>query len=330
HSDFKFFPIEPPRPAPNRRESYARRQHQFAPPIIGPTRGSLFRNPSIPEPGAVKPPMVSIDGRLPDPAIITCNEPLPLRILIKKLNDSPEVLFLRHLQIELVGNTNIRAHELVRQERMSWILVSLNNIQIPLTNSETPRDKEVEIDSSPWKSVPLPNTIAPSFDTCNLSRFYELEIKLGLSYGKSVNIKNEIYLQPLLMPVQLYSGIRPPPELLAKMSRPGQKPASLVPPLSRPPSNSAPPSPTPLSVPPPFQPGPPSAVGGPPGLEREEAPPPSYEDAIAEDIGPVDGPRRDYLQPERTTNVGERKRSGLGGRWGGGSGSGGMDERLFP
>ena len=257
---------------------------------------------------------------------------------------------------------------------MSWIIVSLNNIQNPLTNSDTPRDKDVEIDSSPWRSLPLPNTIAPSFDTCNLSRFYELEIRVGLSYGRPGTIRvnyhptpklplsskqanhfetqNEIYLQPLLMPVQLYSGIRPPPELLAKMFRPGhpqsqsQSPSTLVPPLSRPASNSAPPSPTPLSVPPPFQPGPSSAsafgggsggggggggVGGPlgPGGEREEAPPPSYEDAIAEDIGPVDGPRRDYLQPERTMSVGERKRNGLGGRWGG-SGSGGMDERLFP
>lgn len=52
----------------------------------------------------------------------------------------------------------------------------------------------------------------------------------------------------------------------------------------------------------------------------EEAPPPSYEDAIAEDIGPVDGPRRDYQQPEVTRPVGNEKRNERFRN----------DERLFP
>ena len=32
-----------------------------------------------------------------------------------------------------------------------------------------------------------------------------------------------------------------------------------------------------------------------------DAAPPSYEDAMAEEIGPVDGPRRDYHPPPTTT-----------------------------
>jgi len=36
--------------------------------------------------------------------------------------------------------------------------------------------------------------------------------------------------------------------------------------------------------------------GGP--ISADDDAPPSYEDAIAEDIGPVDGPRRDYNQPD--------------------------------
>jgi hypothetical protein len=34
----------------------------------------------------------------------------------------------------------------------------------------------------------------------------------------------------------------------------------------------------------------------PPGVDPDE-PPPSYDDAMADDLGPVDGPRRDYEQP---------------------------------
>lgn len=37
-----------------------------------------------------------------------------------------------------------------------------------------------------------------------------------------------------------------------------------------------------------------------PNLPGFEEPPPSYEDAVAADMAPVDGPRPDYRPPERT------------------------------
>lgn len=188
-SDFKFFPIEPPRTPANRRESYARRQHAFSPPVQIPPKPGLFRKQSTPAPTTGPPPIVSIDGRLPDPAVITCNEPLPLRILVKKLNETPEIPFLQLLHVELIGYTRIRAHQFARQEKGSWIIASLSNLQLPLGNSNTPTDGEMEIDSKFWRQVPLPNTVAPTFETCNLSRYYELEIKVGLGYGTPGNLK---------------------------------------------------------------------------------------------------------------------------------------------
>lgn len=53
----------------------------------------------------------------------------------------------------------------------------------------TSNDKEMEIDSKFWKQVPLPNTVAPTFETCNLSRYYELEIRVGIGYGIPGNLK---------------------------------------------------------------------------------------------------------------------------------------------
>ena len=47
--------------------------------------------------------------------------------------------------------------------------------------------------------------------------------------------------------------------------------------------------------------------------------PPSYEDTMAEDLAPVDGPRRDYQQPVTAPLVGDTKRTGLF-----------SNERLFP
>ena len=60
---------------------------------------------------------------------------------------------------------------------------------MPLSNSEKPTEKDFEIDSKLWARFALPNTVAPTFDTCNLSRHYELEIKIGLGYGSLDKIK---------------------------------------------------------------------------------------------------------------------------------------------
>ena len=135
------------------------------------------------------PPNISVDGRLPDPAIITCNEPLPLRVLVKKLNETPEIIYLQLLQVELIGYTRIRAHELERQESSSWVIVSLANLHMPLGNSNTPMNKDMEIDQKLWSNLSLPNSVPPTFATCNLTRNYVLEIRIGLVYGSPGNMK---------------------------------------------------------------------------------------------------------------------------------------------
>ncbi|KAI4216469.1 MAG: hypothetical protein LQ351_000958 [Letrouitia transgressa] len=283
--DFKFFPIEPPRAAPNKRESYARRQHQFAPAVDSPSRSSFFRRSSTPTPDAstIIPPLVSIDGRLPDPAVVTCNEPLPLRVLITKLNDSPATMHLQLLHIELVANTTVRAHHLNRTNGTSWVIVSRSNMQTQLIE----KNKIMELDRSVWKDIPLPNTVAPSFDTCNITRSYTLDIKVGLSYGHGSTIYPELAVQAIRMPLKVFSGIAPPPALLNAM-RERAATINTSTHLSTTPSQASPGAAAPT------YPGP-SEPTGPEGPFPAEAPP-SYEDAIAEDLGPVDGPRGEYHQ----------------------------------
>ena len=215
------------------------------------------------------------------------------------------------------------------------MITSLSNLRIALSNSDSQSGKEMEIDDKLWNRIPLPNTVAPSFDTCNLSRTYELEIRVGLSYGSPGSIKvscqterqldmltnnnqPELTVQPLRMPVAIYSGIAPPPALLAAMAglpqpQPQAQPEPVPPPFGqRPSSNHFSPDTSPgLSL---GQYGPPA-----PSDIPSEAPP-SYEDAMAEHMAPVDGPRREYQQPESRETVGDEKRNG-GFR---------NEERLFP
>ncbi|PGH34007.1 hypothetical protein GX50_03154 [[Emmonsia] crescens] len=305
YADIKFLPIEPPRATDTGAESYARRQQQFSRASSIPGQKGVFRKSSPPALIDLddEPPKFSVDARLPSPPIITCNEPLPLRILVKKLNDSPDTIFLQMLQVQLIGYTHIRAHDLARSESASWTIVSQSNMNIPLGDGSAPAGKEWKIDSSMWDRAPLPSSVAPSFDTCNISRTYDLDIQVGLTHGSFGIMKPEIVVLPLRMAVQVYSGIAPPQALLEAVRRSPSK-ASKV-----------------SEVPPPQPPRPQVAPALPPVQGEYDDAPPSYEDAMADALGPVDGPRREYNPPDTgswsaTDNKGSAKNKD--------------DERLFP
>jgi hypothetical protein len=306
------------------------------------------------------PPSFQVDARLPNPTIITCNERLPLRILVQKLSESTVTVFLSMLQIELIGYTHVRAHDLTRSESRSWVIMSQSNMNIPLGEPTDPVGKEWKVPSRYWENIPLPNTVAPSFETCNLSRTYELEVRVGLSHGIGLeSIKPEIIVLPLRLAVKVYSGIAPPAALLHRIatSHPQTQnqfataaaqgapvplsPASFYPPTPITPSYAQHQPPAPAGTTAYFQssrpPQPPN------GVDDDDDAPPSYEDAMADEIAPVDGPRRDYSVPTQSTGTnsisgtdsktgstsGPASQSGGGG--GGISGLGRrVSERLFP
>jgi hypothetical protein len=191
---FKFLPIEPPRPAPTTSETFARRSHQFKPGLAGfPKKKGMFgRKTTVPM--SNNPPAFAVDARLPSPAILTCNEPIPLRILVKKEKESPENLFLISLSVDLIGYTNVRASDLNRTELGTWVVMSLSNLSIPIGNPADPVGTETLIDSKFWDQVKLPHTVTPSFMTCNLTRSYELEVKVILGFGYPGDIQVSCFL----------------------------------------------------------------------------------------------------------------------------------------
>jgi len=156
--------------------------------------------------------------------------------------------------------------------------MSLGTLSVPIVNPESRVGTESLVDKKLWDQIRLPPTITPTFQTCNLSRSYELEVRVILGYGHIGHIQPQTQLLPLRFPVQVFSGIAPPAALLDAMS-------------SRPPRVPVRPSSVPAA--PTSDPAYPPQLGTPAANTFEEAPP-SYEDAMAEDIGPLDGPRRDY------------------------------------
>jgi hypothetical protein len=94
------------------------------------------------------------------------------------------------------------------------------------------------------------------------------------------------------MPVKVFSGIAPPQALLDAMAAASPQPNKLKPQPSIPAENenarpAMPPRPS----------GEPVPVNSGDAYDTEDAPP-SYEDAMADHLSPVDGPRREYHPPD--------------------------------
>ena len=184
---FRFQPIEPPRAAATTAEAFARRAHTFPPsmPLAPRQSMGLFSSRSSRPQATLSntPPQILIDARLPNPAILTCNKQLPLRILTKKQSNSPESVFLIGLQIDLFGTTEVRAGEMKRTEHNVWNIVILNGLNRQIGHVNDPIDTETPLDSALWQHIKLPETVTPSFNVCNLTRTYELEVKVTIGLG---------------------------------------------------------------------------------------------------------------------------------------------------
>jgi hypothetical protein len=155
---FRFIPFDPPKILTSSKEVYARRPYVFQ---TGP-RGE-------------------VDARLPSPAVLTWNQNIPLRIIIlRKSDDSEEQVYVTFLQLRLFDVTEIRASDEVRVRTNTRTILSLDGLAIPLW---APSEKETMLDSKLWDRLLLPNTVEPSFETCNLRRTYDLEVGVGLGLG---------------------------------------------------------------------------------------------------------------------------------------------------
>ncbi|KAJ9141763.1 Arrestin-related trafficking adapter 10 [Pleurostoma richardsiae] len=327
---FKFLPVEPPRPPPTNQEAYARRPFAFTPrssaPIFSTKRYTMFgRTPNeaqasgiSPTPDAKdlsassepdqQPPSVEMSARLPHPSILTCNKPLPLRLIAKKLVPSREQCYLISLEIHLVGSTRIRCQDLVHTETTRWVIVSRSGLSIPLCPPEDPPGAETVLPDQLWHSQPLPNTVMPSFITCNISRAYQLEVRLGVSWGirpqghssfrlgkpkdSTAELPQTISLPLHFSSVEVHSGVTPPASLI-EATRQSRRPRLPPRPSGAQTTPATPllPSTDPL-YPPQLRPGQTQGQGGAVAPPYDDAPP-SYDEAMAESMtGPLLPPGR--------------------------------------
>lgn len=319
---FKFMPIEPPRAAPSGQEAYARRPFTFQPALLKQRASSStsflskFKGDSkSPNPDETKQQdaqSLEVSARLPHPPILTCNKPLPLRIITKRLVRNDEPVFMTALQVHLVGSTSARAQNAVSERTNRWVVLSVQDLNVPATSASKPGvDDEFVLPDDVWKTRALPNTIPPSFICCNITQRYSLQLTVSLRLGSAKVATAETITLPLnFSAVDVYSGVTPPPELLNAAKSKTSTGAAQARPPQLPPrqSNASGPSqnagPSPLQPPRPQRPPqqqqqqqqqvvqPLQPQGGTTADEFLE-PPPSYSEAMATGASsPYDGSER--------------------------------------
>ena len=180
---FDFCPIEPPRPAQDGAESFARTKYQFVTqtPVEEKPKWNLFS--SKPRQDTRQPldkaPHIRVETRLPEPPILTSNKPVPLRILISNVEGPSNTLVLSSLQVDLVAFTHVRAHNVVTTETATLTLAARPKLDIPLNLA----NGSFEVPSDLWSSATVDRSLCPSFETCNIARTYELVIRVGINHG---------------------------------------------------------------------------------------------------------------------------------------------------
>ncbi|KAI5284271.1 hypothetical protein KEM52_002981 [Ascosphaera acerosa] len=187
-SRITLIPNENPRPEPSGDETYARRQYAFG-TSVNRSRSLAARltrkgEPVVDSPGGSgDQPSFCVDARVPAPALLTCNRPVPLRVVLKKLNDSAAPLYLTSLDVELIGHTDMRARTMRRVDAATWSVVSHPQLSVCVADGNVTAGTEWELDPSYWNHAPVPDVVAPSFVVCNIARTYELQVRLGFANG---------------------------------------------------------------------------------------------------------------------------------------------------
>lgn len=283
----------------------SRKNSQPSTPIDSPTNSKPFSDVKLPldiessMDSDPEPPRVSVEARLPSPPILTCNEDIPLRVLVNRLTSFTGPLYCNNLQIDLIGYTTVRVHGMTMTDTDIWVITNLGNMGVLLGSASEDTPSTVEISAEYWTRLPLPPSVAPSFDTCNISRRYELEVRVGINYG---NMKSSQHVvMTLRHRVQVFSGIAPPAALVAATKNtpfPGPSPLLPI-------RNPAPVSVSGHNLAGPSHPSPAYPAGDwssdipirhnvQTTTGNEDDAPPSYEEAVGARLPPVQGLRRAY------------------------------------
>lgn len=213
---FVFCPVEPPRPPPQNSQIFVRKKYTLSVNQRS-QESSIFGGLFGRRPMAAG--TVAFEARLPNPPILVPTEPIPMTFILKRDADSQGAVYIRTIQVMLGIKTLIAAQGYRRELGYLLPLVDVENLNLtlpPNKNQITIHPEDLLQQDSNFKGLALPDTIPPSFQTCNIARKYTLVLHMGVTAAAN-QIPEQIQLS---CDIQVFSGFKPPRELIPTGSQP--------------------------------------------------------------------------------------------------------------
>ncbi|KAF7588563.1 hypothetical protein BBP40_005518 [Aspergillus hancockii] len=142
--------------------------------------------PVGPESGGLSSPLTyQVDVELLNGQSLLLGYPVPLNIKITKIGNRDCFVWLNDFQTMLVGTTEVHASGLSEKDTQFHVIQTMSNIHSVVFHDKTSNGTELCVGNSLWSNRRLPTLLTPSFETCNISQTYTLEVRLGLQTGYS-------------------------------------------------------------------------------------------------------------------------------------------------
>ncbi|KAL4906410.1 hypothetical protein BDW74DRAFT_150259 [Aspergillus multicolor] len=156
----------------------------------------------------LSPPVIcEVKAKLLNGPFLVVGQPIPLSVEVFNMSPSPSTtprrqshtltplpITLHDFQTMLVETTETRARGAVDSQTLFWVVQTMANLRHPFVPAAGEGDgwngaSALTIDQSLWAQHCVSSSLTPTFETCNISRSYKLEVRLGIGFrGNNVRI----------------------------------------------------------------------------------------------------------------------------------------------
>ncbi|KAL4798789.1 hypothetical protein BDV19DRAFT_356148 [Aspergillus venezuelensis] len=182
-------------------------------------------NPDRLAPLLSPPTTYEVKATLLSGPLLNQGQPIPLAVELKGPRTTPGARFyhsdasLHDFQSMLLETTELRARGTSETNKQSIIIQTVSNLRepfLPTSASASAPDSDSDIaptsttalNNQLWTRYTVPESLSPTFETCNISRSYTLTIRLGIKFG--VDSTKIVEFQ---FPVQLLAAALPDSEI---------------------------------------------------------------------------------------------------------------------
>ncbi|KAL2838195.1 hypothetical protein BJY01DRAFT_251097 [Aspergillus pseudoustus] len=197
-------------------------------PLRGITdKRSIICLPDLPEPISPRSqaPICEIEATLLNGPFLVLGQPVPLGVEITNFPgvSADHNVSLDDFQSMLIETTQVRAKGSTESITRSWIIQTMANLRQPLTlYYDDIAEPVLGVNESLWSQHVVPIFLTPTFETCNVSRSFKLEVRLGIRFGqdhiKIFEFQFPVYIVSLSIPGLEVEKQEPAPDYFESMA----------------------------------------------------------------------------------------------------------------